>query len=100
MANNAIAEPTPAVRLKLYRKTKGGGKHEEIFEHELSALPQATRTPASSCATFTSAGRLGRRARSVTREFRASALNQPAPDLVAGVPVRHVVFDVLRHASR
>jgi HK97 family phage portal protein len=36
-ANNAIVEPTAAVELKLYRKTKGG-KREEIVEHELLDL--------------------------------------------------------------
>src|SRR5215217_6248725 len=35
-ANNAIAEPTAAVELKLYRKSKG--KREEIPEHELLEL--------------------------------------------------------------
>jgi hypothetical protein len=33
-ANNTIVEPTAAVELKLYRRSKGG-KREEIFEHEL-----------------------------------------------------------------
>jgi hypothetical protein len=33
-ANNAIAEPIAAVKLKLYRKTKAG-KREEIFEQDL-----------------------------------------------------------------
>src|SRR4051812_22875463 len=36
-ANNAIVEPTAAVKLKLYRKTKAG-KREEIVEHELLDL--------------------------------------------------------------
>jgi HK97 family phage portal protein len=36
-ANNAIAEPTAAVELKLYRKSKGG-KREEVLEHELLEL--------------------------------------------------------------
>jgi HK97 family phage portal protein len=36
-ANNAIVEPTAAVELKLYRKTKSG-KREEIIEHELLDL--------------------------------------------------------------
>ena len=55
-ANNAIVEPTAAVELKLYRKTKGG-KREEILEHELLDLLDnpTTPTPASSCAPSTSA---------------------------------------------
>jgi phage portal protein BeeE len=36
-ANNAIVEPTAAVKLKLYRKKKDGTR-EEIFEHELLEL--------------------------------------------------------------
>src|SRR3954469_14460278 len=36
-ANNAIVEPTASVKLKLYRKTKGG-QREEIMEHELLEL--------------------------------------------------------------
>jgi HK97 family phage portal protein len=39
-ANNAIAEPTAALKLKVYRQTKGG-KREEIFEHELLELLEA-----------------------------------------------------------
>ena len=39
-ANNAIADPTAAVELKLYRKTKSG-KREEIVEHELLDLLDA-----------------------------------------------------------
>src|SRR4051812_19367513 len=36
-ANNAIAEPTSAVRLKLIRRTKAG-KRKEIAEHEILEL--------------------------------------------------------------
>lgn len=36
-ANDAIAEPTAAVKLKLYKKLKNG-KREEIIEHELLTL--------------------------------------------------------------
>jgi hypothetical protein len=39
-ANNAIADPTAAVELKLYRK-KNNGKREEIIEHELLDLLDA-----------------------------------------------------------
>src|SRR4051794_1124519 len=39
-ANNAIVEPTAAVELKLYRKSKSG-KREEIIEHELLDLLDA-----------------------------------------------------------
>jgi HK97 family phage portal protein len=39
-ANNAIADPTSAVALKLYRKKKNG-EREEIFEHELLDLLDA-----------------------------------------------------------
>jgi HK97 family phage portal protein len=45
-ANNAIADPTAAVELKLYRKLKNG-KREEIIEHELLDLldaPNAAHT--------------------------------------------------------
>src|SRR6476660_5586587 len=39
-ANNAIADPTAAVELRLYRKLKDG-KREEIIEHELLDLLDA-----------------------------------------------------------
>ena len=39
-ANNAIADPTAAVELKLYRKEKDG-KRTEIIEHELLDLLDA-----------------------------------------------------------
>ncbi len=38
-ANSAIVEPTASVRLKLYRRQRGG-KREEIVEHELLELLQ------------------------------------------------------------
>src|SRR5215207_5164484 len=39
-ANNAICDPTAAVEIKLYRKSKSG-KREEIIEHELLDLLDA-----------------------------------------------------------
>lgn len=45
-ANNAIADPTAAVEIKLYRKLKNG-KREEVIEHELLDLldaPNAAHT--------------------------------------------------------
>lgn len=54
-ANNAIAEPTAAVKLKLTRMTKGG-EREEIVDHEiLSCLSGRTLPiPAANCAPCTS----------------------------------------------
>jgi hypothetical protein len=55
-ANNAIAQPTAAVELKLYRKSKSG-KREEVLEHELLELLDNPTTPirASSSVASTSA---------------------------------------------